>query len=99
MCTVTHNLTSRATTATPRFPTPSRTMPQSHVIWCNLPFAASIALPRLKLLDGVFHQGHTLHLVDATTSPDLARAWFDGASIVFGQPPVEALLANQRLRW
>jgi phosphoglycerate dehydrogenase-like enzyme len=74
-------------------------MPQSHVIWCNVPFAATIALPRLKLLDGVFHQGHTLHLVDATTSPDLARAWFDGASIAFGQPPIEALLANQRLKW
>lgn len=74
-------------------------MPQSHVIWCNLPFAATIALPRLKLLDGVFHRGHTLHLVDATTSPDLARAWLDGASIAFGQPPIEALLAHQRLLW
>lgn len=43
--------------------------------------------------------GHTVHLVDGATPPDLSRSWLDHASIVFGQPPVDALLVSQRIRW
>jgi phosphoglycerate dehydrogenase-like enzyme len=70
-------------------------MEQSHVIWCNLPFGSSPS--RQRLVEAL--AGHTLHLVDPTTPREQARSWLDAASIAFGQPPIDALIASQSLRW
>lgn len=72
-------------------------MDHSFVIWCNLPFNAATASGREMLVEAA--AGHTLHLVDGTTSPDLSRSWLAEASIAFGQPPIDALIASSRLRW
>lgn len=72
-------------------------MDQPFIIWCNVPFGPGSSSRAQLLVDAV--AGHTLHLVDSATSPDLSRSWLDQASIVFGQPPVDALLASQRIRW
>jgi phosphoglycerate dehydrogenase-like enzyme len=69
-------------------------MPHALAIWCNVPLAESA---RRQLASAV--AGHTLHLVDAATPAAGARALLDGADVVFGQPPVDALLAHERLRW
>jgi phosphoglycerate dehydrogenase-like enzyme len=72
-------------------------MGQSLVIWCNVPFSAAMASRRQRLIEGV--QNHTLHIVDAATPPELARAWLEGATVAFGQPPIEGLVASERIRW
>lgn len=78
-------------------------MGSSLVIWCNVPFGAANASRRQRLVEGVTaaHSdgGHTLHLVDESTSSDLSRSWLADADVAFGQPPVEALVASERIRW
>jgi phosphoglycerate dehydrogenase-like enzyme len=72
-------------------------MDQPLVIWCNVSFGTAASSSRQRLVDaGV---GHTLHLVDGGTAPDLARSWLVQASVAFGQPPVDALLASDRIQW
>jgi len=72
-------------------------MDQPLVIWCNVPFGATTMARRQALMDAV--EAHTLYLVDGTTSAAVARSWLDEASIAFGQPPIDALLASSRIRW
>jgi phosphoglycerate dehydrogenase-like enzyme len=67
------------------------------IIWCNVPFGAAASAPRQRLVDAL--AGHTLHFVDGSTSGEVARTWLDEASIAFGQPPVDGLLASRRIRW
>ncbi|MPZ19153.1 MAG: D-2-hydroxyacid dehydrogenase [Luteitalea sp.] len=75
----------------------THSMDQPLIIWCNVPFGPAASSRRQLLVDAV--AGHTLHLVDGATSSELSRSWLDQASIVFGQPPVDALLASHRIRW
>jgi phosphoglycerate dehydrogenase-like enzyme len=72
-------------------------MGSSLVIWCNVPFGAAMSSRRQRLLEGVL--SHTLHLVDETTSSDLSKSWLADADVAFGQPPVDALIASERIRW
>ena len=72
-------------------------MRQSLVIWCNVPFGTSASPARQALVEAA--GGHTLHLVDSTTPPDEARVWLAGAAVAFGQPPIDALLASNRVQW
>jgi phosphoglycerate dehydrogenase-like enzyme len=71
-------------------------MDHSLVIWCNLKFDGTSSSRNL-LLHAL--AGHTLHMIDGATPPDLSRSLLDEASIAFGQPPVDALLLSERLRW
>ena len=66
------------------------------VIWCNVPLATSPPI-RQRLLDAV--TGHTLHAVDGSTPADQSRSWLARASVAFGQPPVDVLLASDAIRW
>ncbi len=66
------------------------------VIWCNVPLATSPPI-RQRLLDAV--TGHTLHAVDGSTPADQSRSWLAQASVAFGHPPVDALLASDAIRW
>jgi phosphoglycerate dehydrogenase-like enzyme len=68
------------------------------VIWCNVPFGAAMASRRQRLVEGI-PATHTLHVVDETTSPDLSRSWLAAADVAFGQPPIDALIASERIRW
>jgi phosphoglycerate dehydrogenase-like enzyme len=72
-------------------------MDQPLVIWCNVPFDPTAASSLQRLRDAV--DGHTLHLVDRETPAERSRKLFDEASVVFGQPPLEGLLASERIRW
>jgi phosphoglycerate dehydrogenase-like enzyme len=72
-------------------------MQQPLVIWCNVPFGTGASSRRQLLVEAL--AGHTLHLVDGTTPADVSRAWLAQASIAFGQPPIDVLLASQRIRW
>jgi phosphoglycerate dehydrogenase-like enzyme len=72
-------------------------MGQPLVIWCNIPFGSAMASRRQRLVDGV--PNHTLHIVDETTPPDLSRSWLEGAAVAFGQPPIDALIASDQIRW
>jgi phosphoglycerate dehydrogenase-like enzyme len=72
-------------------------MTQPLVIWCNVPFGASASASRERLVEAM--DGHTLHVVDASTPADLSRSWLAEAAIAFGQPPVDALLTSDRIRW
>lgn len=72
-------------------------MDQPLVIWCNVPFGPAASSRGQMLAEAV--TGHTLHLVDSATSPELSRSWLGQASVVFGQPPVDALLSSQQIRW
>jgi phosphoglycerate dehydrogenase-like enzyme len=67
------------------------------VIWCNVPFGAAASPGRQALVDAL--EAHTLYLVDGTTPPDQARSWLGQASIAFGQPPADALLTSEPIRW
>jgi phosphoglycerate dehydrogenase-like enzyme len=71
------------------------------VIWCNVPFGAAMASRRQRLVEGVAasDSGHTLHVVDETTTSDQSKAWLAEADVVLGYPPVEPLIAHERLRW
>jgi phosphoglycerate dehydrogenase-like enzyme len=66
------------------------------VIWCNLSLPAG-SPPRQRLVEAL--GDHTLHLVDAATPADEARSRFADATIAFGQPPIDALLASERIGW
>jgi phosphoglycerate dehydrogenase-like enzyme len=72
-------------------------MDQSFVIWCNVKVHTPESSGSRLLRDAL--AGHMLHMVDGATPPALSRSLFDEASIAFGQPPVDALLASQRVRW
>jgi phosphoglycerate dehydrogenase-like enzyme len=71
------------------------------VIWCNIPFGAANASRRQRLVEGVAASdgGHTLHLVDETITSDQSMSWLANADVVVGYPPVEPLIASERLRW
>jgi phosphoglycerate dehydrogenase-like enzyme len=73
-------------------------MDQPLVIWCNVPFGSAMASRRQRLVDGV-SSAHTLHLVDEATPPDLSRSWLEHAAVAFGQPPIDALVGSERIRW
>jgi phosphoglycerate dehydrogenase-like enzyme len=66
------------------------------VIWSNVPLDGDSAARR-RLADATAE--HQLHLVDATTPTDQALARLAEADVVFGKPPVEAVLASTRLAW
>ena len=66
------------------------------VIWCNVPLATSPPIQQ-RLLDAV--TGHTLHAVDGSTPADQSRSWLARASVAFGHPPVDVLLASDAIRW
>ncbi len=72
-------------------------MDQPLVIWCNVSFDPTAASSLQRLRDAV--DGHTLHLVDRETTAEQSRQLFDEASVGFGQPPLEGLLASERIRW
>jgi phosphoglycerate dehydrogenase-like enzyme len=72
-------------------------MNQPLVIWCNVPFGAAMVSRRQRLVDGA--SAHTLHVVDSTTPADRSDAWLANADVVFGYPPVEPLIASERVRW
>ncbi|HEY8551587.1 MAG TPA: D-2-hydroxyacid dehydrogenase [Vicinamibacterales bacterium] len=65
-------------------------------IWCNIGLEGAAAA-RDALLTGT--AGHQLRLIDRTTPPAQASAWLREADIIVGHPPVEELLASERLRW
>ena len=67
------------------------------VIWTNVGFDAATPAARQLLADTL--RGHTLHIVDGATGADDARSLLNGATIAFGQPPADALIAADKLRW
>jgi len=74
-------------------------MAQPLVIWCNVPFGAANVSRRQQLIDAVSSTTHTLHVVDESTPPDVSKSWLAESDVVFGYPPVDPLIASERLRW
>jgi phosphoglycerate dehydrogenase-like enzyme len=72
-------------------------MEQRFVVWSNVAFGPATAASLGLLTDTL--GGHTLRVVDRDTAAADARAWLEDATVAFGQPPVDALISNDRLRW